>query len=128
MTGSKPKLPFAVGELVHFKSDEAAERCMEGLTKDVALKVVRTGLSVIRCQLPTGIQILIDSWEFNDLEKASPSGHDEQQTIARDERFLYSMIDFALMTNDEKLFNDLTNELKTLKEGTDEIGGTVNDL
>lgn len=124
MTGyKKPTLPFAVGEILRFKSNQAAERCMDGLTKRDELEVVKTGISVIRCKLPCGANILIDSWEFKELERASDS--DE---VKRDEAFLRAMVEFALATNDKQLFLELTDELKELKEGNNANDGATNDI
>lgn len=123
MTGyKKPTLPFAVGEILRFKSNKAARRCVEGLTKRDELEVVKTGISVIRCKLPSGAQVLIDSWEFNELERAT------DLSIKRDELFLLTMIEFSLATNDEQLFMELTDELKALKEGKQTNGGATNDI
>lgn len=118
----KPTLPFAVGEILRFKSNKAARRCVEGLTKRDDLEVIKTGMSVIRCKLPSGAQVLIDSWEFKELERAT------DMKIERDELFLLTMIDFALQINDKQLFLEMTDELKALKEGKRTYGGAINDI
>lgn len=112
MTYKKSSIQFTVGETIRFTSDRAARRCMAGLTVNDELRVVKTGLSVIRCELPDGEHILIDSWEFKDLIRV-----DQDTPGERDEDFLLTMMAFAVDVNDESYFYELADELNNLKEG-----------
>ena len=108
----KSAMKFHVGERIRFKTDTAARRCMVGLTSKDEMQVIKTGISVIRCELPDGEHILIDSWEFKDLARV-----DDDETFGRDEEFLLLMMSFAVEVGDKKYFHELADELNQLKEG-----------
>lgn len=112
MTYKKSAMKFSVGERIRFKTDTAARRCMVGLTSKDELQVIKTGISVIRCELPDGEHILIDAWEFKDLARV-----DDKAELERDEDFLLLMMEFAVEVGDKDYFYDLADEYNQLKEG-----------
>lgn len=114
MAYKKSSIEFNVGEVLRFKTDRAARRCMADLTIHDELRVVKTGISVIRCELADGEHILVDSWEFKDLERVP---QEPDIPMARDKAFLLTMMTFAVDQNDESYFHELANELNNLKEG-----------